>query len=415
MNNHISLSYKALSLGLTIVFLVALLGASAGTMLLAPQLNGVAQAAQTTGSDADIVAAYERALSSLYETTVPSVVSIRVTQKLEANSNFPFDFGQPESPNNEPGQPDPREFFNRGQGSGFVWDQEGHIITNNHVVEGASSVEVIFADGQTFEAQVLGADPNSDLAVIKVDRPAADLKAVTLGDSDQLKVGQLAIAIGNPFGQEFTMTSGIISAIGRTIRSGNAGFSIPEAVQTDTSINPGNSGGPLLDRTGAVIGINSQIFTRSGANEGIGFAVPINTAKRVIPTLIKGEEYKYAWLGISGASVGPELIDLMKLPSDTSGALVIEVVKDGPADKAGLAGSDKTQTVDGLDYQVGGDVITAINGQAVASIEDVITYLAQSTRPGDKAALEVIHADGTRATIEVILGERPSVPQPAEE
>ncbi len=407
VDTHRTLSYRAFILGLTAVFLLALTSAYAGGLLLGPHLGGVAQAAQTAPGDADVVAAYERALTGLYDSTVPSVVSILVTQKIQAEADFPFDFGRPNQPNQPEDQP--REFFNRGQGSGFVWDQEGHIVTNNHVVAGASSVEVVFADGSTFQAQVLGRDPNSDLAVIKIDRPAAELKPVTLGDSDQLKVGQLSIAIGSPFGQEFTMTGGIISAVGRTIRSGNAGFSIPEAIQTDTSINPGNSGGPLLDRTGAVIGINSQIYSRSGANEGIGFAVPINTAKRIVPILIKGEEYKYAWLGISGATVSPELIDLMKLPQDTKGAVVIEVTKDSPADKAGLKGSDKTQTVDGIDYQLGGDVITAINGQPVQSIEDVITYLADSTRPGDTVPLEVIHADGTKATVQVTLGERPNV------
>lgn len=406
MNTHRVLSYRAFILGLTALFLLALTTAFAGGMLLAPHLTGVAQAAQTSTNDADVMAAYERALTGLYDSTVPSVVSILVTQKVEADSAFPFDFGLPK-PDEQQDQPRPREFFNRGQGSGFVWDQAGHIVTNNHVVAGASGVEVVFADGSTFQAQVLGRDPNSDLAVIKIDRPAAELKPVTLGDSDQLKVGQLSIAIGSPFGQEFTMTSGIISAVERTIRSGNAGFSIPEAIQTDTSINPGNSGGPLLDRNGAVIGINSQIYSSSGANEGIGFAVPINTAKRIVPTLIQGEEYKYAWLGISGGTVSPEVIDFMKLPSDTTGALVIEVSKDGPADKAGLRGSDKTQTIDGIDYQWGGDVITAINGQPVESIEDVIAYLAESTQPGDTIPLDVIHADGSKATVQVTLGERP--------
>lgn len=406
MNTHRVLSYKVFILGLTTLFLLALITAFAGVMLLAPHLTGVAQAAQTSTNDSDVMAAYERALTGLYDSTVPSVVSILVTQKVETDSILPFDFGLPK-PDEQQDQPRPREFFNRGQGSGFVWDQEGHIVTNNHVVAGASSVEVVFADGSTFKAEVLGRDPNSDLAVIKIDRPAAELKPVTLGDSDQLKVGQLSIAIGSPFGQEFTMTSGIISAVGRTIRSGNAGFSIPQAIQTDTSINPGNSGGPLLDRSGAVIGINSQIYTSSGANEGIGFAVPINTAKRIVPTLIRGEEYKYAWLGISGANVSPELVELMKLPDDTQGALVVEVAKDSPADKAGLRGSDKTKTINGVEYKLGGDVITAINGQSVQSIEDVIAYLAESTQPGDTIPLDVIHADGSKATIQITLGERP--------
>lgn len=204
------------------------------------------------------------------------------------------------------------------------------------------------------------------------------------------------------------MTSGIVSAVGRTIRSGNALFSIPEAIQTDASINPGNSGGPLLDREGAVIGINSQILSRTGSNTGIGFAVPINTAKQVVPTLIKGEDYEYAWLGISGGTLTPEVAEFMKLPEDTEGALVIDVTQDGPADKAGLVGSDKTLTVAGQEYQLGGDVITAINGQPIKTMDELISYLIQETRPGDTVELQVIHSDGQEETVSVTLGVRPS-------
>jgi S1-C subfamily serine protease len=229
-----------------------------------------------------------------------------------------------------------------------------------------------------------------------------------LGDSDTLEVGQLTIAIGSPFGQEFTMTSGIISAVGRTIRSGNALFSIPKAIQTDASINPGNSGGPLLNREGAVIGINSQILSRTGVNNGIGFAVPINTAKQVVPTLMKGETYEYAWLGISGGTLTPEVVDLMDLPADTQGALVIDVTQDGPADKAGLSGSDKTLTEAGQEYQLGGDVITAINGQPVETMDDLISYLIEQTQPGDTVNLDVIRSDGQQETVSVTLGVRPS-------
>ncbi len=410
MNHQVTFSYKTLTIGLVALLLVAMLGMFAGGVFLAPHLNGIAQAAQTSPSDADVVAAYERALSDLYNAAVPSVVSIRVTQSVEGRSQLPtpFEFGPPDAlpQPDEEGQIPPR----RGQGSGFVWDTEGHIITNYHVVADATGVEVVFANGRTVEAEVLGTDPNSDLAVIKVDLPASELQPVTLGDSDNLKVGQLAIAIGSPFGQEFTMTSGIVSAVGRTIRSGNTFFSIPEAIQTDAPINPGNSGGPLLDRQGAVIGINTQILSFSGVNGGVGFAVPINTAKQVVPTLIKGEDYEYAWLGITGATLTSEVIESMKLPTDLQGALIINVAQDGPADKVGLVGSDKTTlTVEGIDYQLGGDIITTIDGQPVKSIEELITYLNQETRPGDTIQLEVIHADGSQETVNVTLGTRPSV------
>ncbi len=414
MKQRESLSTRVWVTTLTLALLLVIMGAFAGGVMLAPQLNASAQAASMNSSaqtDADIVAAYERALGDLYAMTVPGVVSIRVTGKVELPEGFshPFDFGDKEKPDENSPQPDmPHEFFNRGQGSGFVWDKDGHIVTNNHVVEGATEVEVIFANGTIVKAEVLGHDPNSDLAVIKVDLPASELTPMALGDSDNLRVGQLAVAIGNPFGQEFTMTTGVVSAIGRTIRGGNAAFSIPKAIQTDAPINPGNSGGPLLDRTGAVIGINSQILTNSGANDGVGFAIPINTAKQVVPTLIQGDEYKYAWLGISGATLTPELIEAMKLPADTQGVLVIEATKDGPAVQADLQGSDKAITVKGEELQVGGDVITAINGQPVTGMDDLISYLLEKTRPDETVKLEIIQANGQSKTVEVTLGTRPN-------
>lgn len=203
------------------------------------------------------------------------------------------------------------------------------------------------------------------------------------------------------------MTSGIISAVGRVMHSGNSPFSVPEAIQTDAPINPGNSGGPLLDRQGRVIGINSQIISRSGANAGVGFAVPINIVKQIVPTLIKGESYEYAWLGISGAPLTAEVADFMKLPADTKGALVIDVMQNSPADKAGLAGSDKTLQIAGAEYQLGGDVITAINDQPVEDMDDLITYLIEQTRPGDQVTLDVIRPDGQQERVEVELEARP--------
>jgi 2-alkenal reductase len=412
MNLHPSFSRRAKFLSLSLALTLVILGVFAGGVMLAPQLNGSAQAAPSTAqADAEVVAAFERALSDLYAAAVPSVVSIRVTGKVDLPLNFPrpFDFDDNEEDEEDSPLPElPREFFGRGQGSGFVWDQTGHIVTNNHVVENATDVEVVFADGKIVKAEILGRDPNSDLAVIKVDLPASELQPIALGDSDNLRVGQLAIAIGNPFGQEFTMTTGVVSAVGRIIRSGNLAFSIPKAIQTDAPINPGNSGGPLLDRTGAVIGVNTQIMTNSGANDGVGFAVPVNTAKQVIPTLIKGDSYEYAWLGISGATLTPEIAEAMNLPATTQGALIIEVTPDGPAEQAGLQASDQTATFNGQEQRVGGDVITAINGQPVKTMDDLIGYLVESTRPGDTAKLEVIQANGQTETVEVVLGTRPS-------
>ncbi|HXV98154.1 MAG TPA: trypsin-like peptidase domain-containing protein, partial [Anaerolineae bacterium] len=261
MNNRTSFSAKILIISLTAFLVLAMLGSFAGGVVLAPYLSGDAQAAyelpaitvsQAAAAPAaqagDILAAYENALSDLYQATLPSVVSLRVTQRVDGPTLFnPFELNPPAEPlPEEQQQVPPEEFFDQGLGTGFVWDTEGHIVTNHHVVADATEIEVVFANGTTTKAEVLGSDPNSDLAVIKVDLPASELQPVTLGDSDTLEVGQLTIAIGSPFGQEFTMTSGIISAVGRTIRSGNALFSIPKAIQTDASINPGNSGGPLL-------------------------------------------------------------------------------------------------------------------------------------------------------------------------
>ena len=335
---------------------------------------------------------------------------MEVPQAREFRFEFPEIPGFPPFPFEELPR-SPQEFYRSGEGSGFVWDTQGHIVTNNHVVAGADRVEVIFWDHSSAEAEVLGTDPYSDLAVLKVNVPAEKLRPVTLGDSDTLKVGQLVVAIGNPFGQEFTMTSGIISALGRTIptlRVGPAFFSIPEVIQTDAAINPGNSGGPLLDRQGRVIGINTMILTRSGASAGIGFAIPINIAKRIVPVLIEEGSYSYAWLGITGTTLTPKLAELMDLPEDTKGALIIEVTKDSPADKAGLRGSDRTLKMEGEEYRLGGDVIVSIDGHPVREMDDLIAYLIERTRPGDTVTLEVIHANGQREQVQVTLGRRPS-------
>ena len=208
-------------------------------------------------------------------------------------------------PFNFEGTPD--DLFQRSGGSGFVWDETGHIVTNHHVVVDVDRVTVMFYDGSEYDAELLGSDPDSDLAVLSVNYVDQIPSAVALGNSGDVAVGQIAIAIGSPFGQDFSITSGIVSAVGRTIRSGNSQFSIPKVLQTDAPINPGNSGGPLLNRVGEVIGVNTQIISNTGASSGIGFAVPVDAAKRVIPELISNGTYKYSWLGISGTSLTPDL------------------------------------------------------------------------------------------------------------
>jgi S1-C subfamily serine protease len=391
----------------TAVLLLVLLTsvAFAGVIVLAPQLMITAQAAPLAVADLEIVAAYEDQLSAIYDEAVDSVVKIDVTVFRSTVNNGSEDSPMPDFSPFTPYSPEDLPL--QGQGSGFVWDTQGHIVTNYHVVSGAEEVVVTFADGAQFDAEVVGSDPDADLAVLKVDLPAEDLKPLAIGDSDNLHVGQLTVAIGTPFGQDFTMTSGIVSAIGRTIRSGNGQYSIPTVIQTDASINPGNSGGPLLNRLGEVIGINTQILSRSGSNSGVGFAVPINIASRVVPTLIAGQAYEYSWLGISGNDMNSDIADFLKLPANTRGALVGSVAEGGPAELAGLRGVEQVEQVNGQSFPVGADIIVAINGEAVNGINDVITYLVESTKPGDQITVDVIRADGQRATLDVTLGVRP--------
>jgi S1-C subfamily serine protease len=333
----------------------------------------------------------EELLINIYERVNPAVVNIRVIKQVEQPTAFLT----------------PDELFQEGQGSGFVWDQEGYIVTNNHVVEGVDEVEVVFWDDTVVEGKVIGTDPDSDLAVVEVDLPAEALHPVEVGDSDELRVGQLAIAIGNPFGQAGTMTRGIISALGRTFTPGDSPFAIPEMIQTDAAINPGNSGGPLLDSEGRVIGINTLILSRSGSSSGVGFSVPVNTAKRVVPALIEEGGYQYAWLGITGTDLTPTIVEAMDLPADTRGALVIEVGQDGPADKAGLLGSTETVESKGRPLEIGGDIILAIDGAPVQDMDDVIVYLVQNTGPGQEIELSILR-DGQEQKLTVELGERPN-------
>ena len=341
------------------------------------------------------VAAFEEVLNGIYERTLPGVVHVRASQTAGGSGSAPG-----------LGQLFPLTPLLEGEGSGFVWSADGHVLTNQHVIAGADLVTVTFADGLELEAEVLGSDADSDLAVLMVEAPEGGLHPVDLGDSDDVKVGHFVATIGNPFGQQFTLTSGIISALGRTIQ-GNSRFSIPDVLQTDAAINPGNSGGPLLDRLGRVIGINSQILSRSGSSSGVGFAVPVNLAKRVVPELIEHGRYHHPFLGLTGAALRPSLAEAIGLPDGTRGVLVVGVIEGGPVDEAGLMPVTKTRQVDGVEVPADGDVIVSVDGVAVRGMDDLITYLTRNTRPGDKVSLELVRVDGESGRIEVVLSARP--------
>ena len=290
-------------------------------------------------------------------------------------------------------------------GSGILMDDQGHVLTNAHVVDGSSSVTVKFGDGDALDAKVLGVDDSTDVAVLAVDPSEVDAKPLELGDSDAVQVGDPAVAIGNPYGLDRTVTTGIISALQRQISAPN-GFTISDVLQTDAAINPGNSGGPLIDGAGRVIGINSQIATGSdgSGSTGIGFAVPINTAKQVAAEIIDDGNVEHAYLGIEGADVNSQLADVLNLDVD-EGALVQKVTPGGPADQAGLEGGDATVTEDGQQVRAGGDVITAADGQPVSGMEDLISVI-NGKQPGDTITLDVIR-DGSKQQVDIKLGDRP--------
>jgi S1-C subfamily serine protease len=301
-------------------------------------------------------------------------------------------------------QPIPQE----GTGSGFLYDDQGHIVTNYHVVENAESVVVTLSDGRSFPADIVGVDPSSDLAVIRI--PAENLPApLPLADSGQLRVGQFVIAIGSPFGQVGTMTLGVISALERVIQSPDGRF-IGEAIQTDAAINPGNSGGPLLDLQGRVIGVNSQIISPSQASAGIGFAVSSNTVRRVVPHLIAEGRYPHPWLGVQVLSLTPEWVQAlrqagMEVPVE-KGLLVLSVVRGGPADRAGIRGGTQIVRIGGYRVPVGGDIITAVNGHPVPTLQELNVYLDSQTRVGDSVEV-TIYRGGQEMRVTVTLEERP--------
>lgn len=294
-----------------------------------------------------------------------------------------------------------------GSGSGFVIDTSGHIVTNYHVVQDAEQVIVNFLDGTITRAQIIGVDPDSDLAVIKVDLDASRLFPVTFGDSNALEIGQMTLAIGSPFNQRWTLTAGIVSALERSISGFNVGFSIGGAIQTDTAINPGNSGGPLLNLDGEVIGVNAQIRSQTGSNSGIGFAIPSNLVVRVAQDLIQTGRVDYSYIGIRGGSVSLGLMEDLNLPNDTRGVYVTDVIAGGPADSAGLKSPVVTRLNSGAARVQQADIITAINDRELNDMDALVAYLATNTRPGDTVTLTVLRT-GESLQIPLTLAARPS-------
>ncbi|HSJ87598.1 MAG TPA: trypsin-like peptidase domain-containing protein [Anaerolineales bacterium] len=374
-----------------------------------PTLVAPVQGSLSSVQGSDLLSAYQGTLENIYSAVSPSVVNIHVVEKVNSSDlggmqipSFPF-FNQPQ------GQQPPQQ-FQSALGSGFVWDTNGNIVTNNHVVAGADKIEVTFSDGTTIPAKLVGTDPDSDLAVIKVDVGADKLHPVTLADSNAIKVGELAIAIGNPFGLEGTMTTGIISAVGRSLPTDETSlqsYTIPDIIQTDAPINPGNSGGVLIDAQGQVLGVTSAIESPSGSNAGIGFAIPSAIVKNVVPALISDGKYVHSWLGVSGTSLTPDIATAMNLDPAQRGALIEEVLPNSPAEKAGLEGSNQQTTIDGRQVNVGGDVVTAIDDRPILQMDDLIAYLVRSTKVDQKVSLTILR-NGKEQAVDVTLAARPS-------
>jgi S1-C subfamily serine protease len=334
--------------------------------------------------------ALEAQIIAVYETVSPAVVNI-------TNRSYAYDMFMNAVPQ-------------EGSGSGFLYDTEGHIVTNFHVIENAEELLVTLASGQVYEVKVIGVDPANDLAVIDIDAPQGLPGPVVLGDSANLRVGQFVVAIGNPFGLEQTLTTGVISALGRVIESPEDNRFIGEAIQTDAAINPGNSGGPLLDLNGRLIGVNSQIISPSRASAGIGFAVSANTVRRVVPELISRGYYPHPWLGAQMLPLTPTLAKVfrdadMKVPVD-AGLLVIETVRGASAAKAGIRGGDRLVRIGRYQVPLDGDIIIAINGEPVNNFEELTVYLETHTKVSDTVDVTVIRG-GEEQSIAVTLDERP--------
>jgi S1-C subfamily serine protease len=336
-------------------------------------------------------------VGDIYRQSGPGVVQITSTSRGATSTDV---FGNP-----VPGQ------TQQALGSGFVIDKDGHIVTNYHVVQGASEIEVSFSNQDTVKAKVIGTDPSTDLALLKVKVDAKALTPLSLADSDKVAVGDPVVAIGNPFGLERTVTAGIVSALQREVRAPN-NYTIDHVIQTDAPINSGNSGGPLIDAQGRVIGVNSQIETANGGggNVGIGFAVPSNTVKSVVAQLIEDGRVDRAFLGVTLQDVSSDVAGVLRLPAD-KGVLVGSVKPGSPAAKAGIKGGKTQVVVAGESYQLGGDMIVAIDGKAVATV-DALRAAITAHKPGDKVELSVVHADGSKSKVVVELGRVPDTATP---
>jgi S1-C subfamily serine protease len=332
----------------------------------------------------------EAQIIAVYETVSPAVVNI-------TSRSTVYDFLM-------------RAIPQEGSGSGFVYDRDGHIVTNYHVVENAEELLVTLAGGQVYEAGIVGVDPTNDLAVIRIDAGENLPEPIGLGDSEQLRVGQFVVAIGNPFGLEQTLTTGVISALGRVIQSPEDDRFIGEAIQTDAAINPGNSGGPLLDLQGRVIGVNSQIVSPSQASAGIGFAISSHTVQRVVPELIARGYYPHPWLGTQMLPLTPTLVKVFRelglnIPVE-SGLLIMEAIPGGPADRAGVRGGDRLARIGRYQVPVGGDIIIAVDEQPTPTYQALTVYLETQTTVGDTVELTIIR-DGEQQTVTVTLDESP--------
>ena len=331
---------------------------------------------ETVGEVTGIERSYEYSLIDIFEKSEESIVQVSVLR----------------------GESD------GGMGSGFVYSDEGYVITNQHVVQDAERVMITFLDGEAYIGNVVGSDRDLDIAVVKVEPTNTYLQPIKIGDSSKLKVGEKIAAIGNPFGLSGSMTSGIVSQMGRLLPQ-ETGYSIPDVIQTDAAINPGNSGGPLINMKGEVVGINTAIQSATGEFSGIGFAVPSNTVKKVVPVLIQNGEFKHPWMGISGTDVDPELAEVRELNS-SKGFLVVSVIEGSPAETAGLLGVTETKEMDGREFALDGDIILSIDGETVRKISDILVHLQREKSVGDEMVLSV-NRGGEILELTMVLEERP--------
>lgn len=387
------MSRRTLSGGATValvaVALIVVLIAGSAVFSGTAQQNVVwPVAVQATQAVVNPVLPSETVYSDIYNRISPSVVSINVVARTPSSQVFEGE-------------------FSGGTGTGFVIDQQGHIVTNAHVVDGAVRIEVNFFDGSIYRGELVGIDYDSDLAVIQVSRAAEELQPVALGNSDSLFIGQEVVAIGSPFGQRWTLTTGIVSALNRTI-DGLGDYSIGQVIQTDAAINPGNSGGPLLTLTGEVIGVNSQIISQSRSNSGIGFAIPSNLVSRVAAELIEDGDVDYSYLGIRGGDVDLATIESLNLPNNARGVLVTIAEPGGPAANGGLQSARGGREVDGFEVFSSADIITAINGNTITGMSSLIAYLASNTQPGDTVTMTVVRDGQQTLDLPVLLTARPT-------